>query len=63
MVNGRRNKNHIGLLFLDNGICTRDRKEIEEEIINSFSNLYSPEVLDKSIRGGLRLEAYIAKEE
>jgi len=42
MANGRRKKNHIGHLVLDNGVCTRDRMEIEEEILNSLSNFYSP---------------------
>ena len=28
MANGRRKKNHIGLLVLDNGVCTRDRMEL-----------------------------------
>lgn len=53
MVNGRRNKNHIGLLLLDNRVYASDSKVIEEEIIKSFSNLLSPKVRIKPFLEGI----------
>ena len=53
MVNERRNKNHIGHLFLENGVCTSDREEIEGEILKFFSTLCSPEVSEKPFVEGI----------
>lgn len=62
-ANGRKNKNHIDLLILDNGVSKRDSKEIEEEIMKSFSNLLSPEVSVKPFLEGIDWNPILPRED
>lgn len=62
-ANDRRNKNHLGLLLLDNGKSTRDGMEIDEEIIRSFSNFYSSKVWDKPLLEGIDWSPILTRED
>lgn len=53
MASGRTNKNHIGSLLLENVAYMSNSKEIEEEILRSFSSLYSPMIKEKSFMEGI----------
>lgn len=44
---GKRYKNHIDPLILENEECTRNDKEVEEEVILAFPNLFSLVVQEK----------------
>lgn len=63
VANGRRDKYHIDLLLLDNGVSTRDSTEIEGEIIKSFSNLLSLEVRIKPFLEGINWSPILLRED
>lgn len=45
VASGRRKKNRIGPLILDNGEFTRNDKEVEEEVLLVFSKLCNLDTL------------------
>lgn len=53
MVSGRRNKNRIGPLILENGESTRNDKEVEEEVLATFSELFNPVVRAEQFVDGI----------
>ena len=53
VVSGRRNKNRIGPLILENGESTRNDKEVEEEVLSTFSELFNLVVWAKKFVDGL----------
>lgn len=53
MASGQKSRNRIGPLVNESGEVIRDNKEVEEEVISFFSNLYGLEVFPKPFVQGV----------
>lgn len=63
VASGRRNRNHIGTLVLENGVRTSNDKETKEEILLAFSKLYSPTIPEKLFVEGIEWSPISSRED